>query len=67
MVPLLNEVIMQSTRWQTFFRTSGALNENDDADETEIKGLVKMPPPPPPSIRSTTRTGKKHVSSGAVL
>ena len=34
-----------------------SLNENDDADETEIKGLVKCLNP-----KNTTLTGKKLVS-----
>ena len=38
-----------------------ALNENDAADTTEIKGLVKC------LMRNTTLNGKKHVSLDVVL
>ena len=42
MVLLQNVVTTQSYKMADILQDVRALNENDDADETEIKGLVKM-------------------------
>ena len=42
MALLRNAATMPSIKWRISSRMYVRLNENDDAEETEIKGLVKM-------------------------